>query len=132
MNQHDEVQLVIWVIPLVAPLVKMLWTRMVHPAQIDHPKSKAYLTNMNAVTKLSSKGQIVIPKDVRDALGWPKGQALVVRQSGGRAILEPAELQRETITYEEFRRRVPKYDGPRVSIEDMRVKDDDGYRDMAD
>jgi AbrB family looped-hinge helix DNA binding protein len=84
---------------------------------------------MNAFTKLSSKGQVVIPKDIRDALGWPEGQTLVVRHAGGRAILEPLEPPRETISWEEFRRRVPKYDGPPVSIEDMRVRDDDVYRD---
>ncbi len=74
---------------------------------------------MNAFTKLSSKGQVVIPKDVREALGWPEGQPLTVRQSGGRAILEPPTIPREKIGWEEFRRRVPKYDGPPVSIEEM-------------
>jgi AbrB family looped-hinge helix DNA binding protein len=86
---------------------------------------------MNALTKLSSKGQVVIPKDVRDALGWPEGQALTVRLSGGRAILEPPMQKRETITYEEFRRRMPKYDGPPVVLDDMRVRDDDDYRDIV-
>lgn len=74
---------------------------------------------MSAETKLSAKGQVVIPKDVRDALGWPEGQKLLVTKSGGKAILEPAQPPRERISYEEFRRRVPKYVGPPVSIEDM-------------
>lgn len=74
---------------------------------------------MNAITKLSTKGQVVIPKDVRDALGWPEGQPLVVRQSAGRAILEPPTPVRERISWEEFRKRVPKYEGPPVSTEDI-------------
>ncbi|UVO55506.1 AbrB/MazE/SpoVT family DNA-binding domain-containing protein [Sphingomonas sp. SUN039] len=86
---------------------------------------------MNALTKMSTKGQVVIPKDVREALGWPEGQPLVVRHAGGRAILEPPEPRRETISWEEFRRRVPKYEGPPMSIKDMGVKDDDDYDDMS-
>lgn len=86
---------------------------------------------MNALTKLSSKGQVVIPKRVRVALGWPEGQALVVRQSGGRAILEPPAPERETISWEEFRRRVPKYTGPPVAIEDMSIMAADDYRDQS-
>ena len=74
---------------------------------------------MSVVTKLSTKGQVVIPKDVREALGWPEGQTLIVRQVGGKAILEPPTPPREKIDWEEFRRRVPKYEGPPVSIEDM-------------
>jgi AbrB family looped-hinge helix DNA binding protein len=74
---------------------------------------------MNARVTLSSKGQIVIPKDVRDALGWLEGQKLTVTKSGGKAILTATEQPAERISYEEFRRRVPKYAGPPVSIEDM-------------
>lgn len=74
---------------------------------------------MNAQTKLSSKGQIVLPKDVRDALGWPQGQTLSVSISGGKAVIEPTPTKRQTISYEEFRRRVPKHDGPPVSLEDF-------------
>lgn len=83
---------------------------------------------MNAVTRLSSRGQVVIPKDVRDALGWPEGLELRVVRSGTRAILEPSQPTREQITYEEFRRRVPKYAGPPVAIEDMKSRIGDLFR----
>ena len=88
---------------------------------IDEAESKTYLTSMNAQTKLSAKGQVVIPKEVRDALGWAEGQKLRVTQAGGKAVLEAAEPQRERISWEEFRRRVPGYSGPPVSIEEMDV-----------
>lgn len=68
---------------------------------------------------ISSKGQIVIPKDVRDALGLTAGGKLQLQRSGRRLILEAPSEPRERITYEEFRRRVPKYEGPPVAIEDM-------------
>ncbi len=81
---------------------------------------KLILPAMNAVTRLSSKGQVVIPKDVRDSLGWAEGLELRVRRSGDRAVLELAQPKREKISWDEFRRRVPKvYDGPPVSVEDM-------------
>ena len=84
---------------------------------------------MNSVTRLSSRGQVVIPKDVRDALGWPEGQELRVIRSGGRAILEPSQPERARISYEEFRLRVPKYEGAPVSVDDMTSKIGDLYRD---
>lgn len=76
---------------------------------------------MNAKTTLSAKGQVVIPKDVRDSLGLKPGEQLSVWQAGRRIILEAPELPRERISYEEFRRRVPTYTGPRIAIEDMSV-----------
>ncbi|PZO73361.1 MAG: hypothetical protein DI640_09905 [Sphingomonas taxi] len=72
----------------------------------------------NEVT-ISSKGQVVIPKDVRDALNLKAGEKLTLRQVGRRIILETPEPPRKTISYEEFRRRVPRYEGPTVAIEDM-------------
>jgi AbrB family looped-hinge helix DNA binding protein len=83
---------------------------------------------MNAVTRMSSKGQVVIPKGVRDALGWAEGKELRVVSSGGRAIIEPVSRKRERISWEEFERRVPKYDGPPVSVEDMESAIDDMWR----
>ena len=74
---------------------------------------------MNARTRLSSKGQIVIPKDIRDALQLKAGEALTVYREGRRVILEFEAAPRETISYDEFRRRVPSYAGPPVTIEDM-------------
>ncbi|TCQ00066.1 AbrB family looped-hinge helix DNA binding protein [Sphingomonas sp. PP-F2F-A104-K0414] len=72
----------------------------------------------NEVT-ISSKGQVVIPKDVRDALNLKAGTKLMLRQVGHHIVLEVPEPPRKTISYEEFRRRVPRYDGPTIAIEDM-------------
>lgn len=74
---------------------------------------------MSDQTKLSAKGQVVIPKDVRDALAWAPGLELSVTRSGERVILEPVRAKREGISFEEFRRRVPRHEGPPASIEDM-------------
>lgn len=68
---------------------------------------------------ISSKGQIVIPKDVRDALGLRAGGKLVLEQSGRRLILEAPKVERPKISYEEFRRRVPRYEGPQARLDEM-------------
>lgn len=68
---------------------------------------------------VSSKGQIVIPKDVREALGLRAGEKLMLERVGRRLILEPPAPQRKRISYEEFRCRVPKYQGPPATIDDM-------------
>lgn len=74
---------------------------------------------MNAQTKLSAKGQVVIPKAVRDRLCWEEGAALEVVERADGVFLRTAQPARERITMEEFRKRVPPYRGPRLSLEDM-------------
>jgi AbrB family looped-hinge helix DNA binding protein len=86
---------------------------------------------MNAQTRLSAKGQVVIPKAVREALGWPEGQELRVTMSGGRAVLSPATEGAERISYAEFRKRVPLYGGKAVAVEDMTTRIGDLYKDWA-
>ena len=54
---------------------------------------------MVATTKLSSKGQVVIPEDVRDALGLEPGAQFVVLGDGDVVILKRIE----TPTRGEFR-----------------------------
>jgi AbrB family looped-hinge helix DNA binding protein len=78
---------------------------------------------------ISSKGQIVIPKDVRDALDLRPGGKLSLERVGHRLILEAPQPPRETISYDEFRRRVPKYEGPAVALEDMTSRIGDLYHD---
>ena len=74
---------------------------------------------MGVEIRLSSKGQIVLPKDVRDALNLKPGEKLMVERVGQRIIIEPIAPPRERISYEEFRRRVPRYEGSSVAVEDM-------------
>lgn len=38
-------------------------------------------------TRLSARGQVVIPKALRDALGWTEGQLLEVDLTGDRVVL---------------------------------------------
>ena len=88
-------------------------------ARVDQRTSKTYLTSMTAHVTVSSKGQIVIPKDVRDALSLKPGEQLAISHVGRRIVLELPDPARSRISYAEFRLRVPKYSGPRIAIEDM-------------
>ena len=42
---------------------------------------------MEAAARMSTKGQVTIPKAVRDTLGLHDGDAVVFRLEGGRALL---------------------------------------------
>jgi AbrB family looped-hinge helix DNA binding protein len=69
---------------------------------------------MNAQTKMSVKGQIVIPKDVRDALSWEQGMEFDIIQGRNSVTLKPVVAKRKTMTWEEFRRGLPKHEGPPI------------------
>ncbi|MDF0487015.1 AbrB/MazE/SpoVT family DNA-binding domain-containing protein [Sphingomonas sp. H39-1-10] len=78
---------------------------------------------MSVEITISSKGQVVIPKDVRDALGLRAGEKLRLSHRGRRITMEPVgEPVRERISYEEFRRRIPAYEGPPVAVEEMSAR----------
>ena len=46
---------------------------------------------MEAAAKLTAKGQVTIPKAVRDALGLREGDSVVFRVEGRRAIVAPTK-----------------------------------------
>ena len=77
---------------------------------------------MNAKTTLSAKGQVVIPKDVRDALGLKAGQELDVIRTQGGVLLTPVHKKSGRTNEEIFariREITPPHNGAPVSIEDM-------------
>jgi len=44
---------------------------------------------MNQITTVSTKGQLVIPAEIRVSLGITPGTRLTIRQEGSRIVLEP-------------------------------------------
>jgi AbrB family looped-hinge helix DNA binding protein len=74
---------------------------------------------MNAETKVSAKGQIVIPKAVREELDWPVGTRLHVEKVGKAVTLRPIIGRRGTLTVDEFIARRPKYEGAPLSLEEI-------------
>lgn len=76
---------------------------------------------MTATTRLSAKGQVVIPADVRRALGLKAGQTLQVRQTGGGVMLIPV-LEKSGRSTDELIaeiRKIYTHKGPPATIEDM-------------
>ncbi len=45
------------------------------------------------MTKISSKGQVVIPKSIRDRLGLREGDRIAVEENQGRVILHKISIE---------------------------------------
>jgi AbrB family looped-hinge helix DNA binding protein len=76
-----------------------------------------------SVTKLSTKGQIVIPKQVRDAAGVTTGTEFDVKADQGVITLTPKKHDSQyfqPISTEELLARRVKWDGPPVTDEDIK------------
>lgn len=76
---------------------------------------------MNAKTTLSAKGQVVIPKDVRDQLGLAPGQVLDVVPMGGGVLLRPRH-RKSGRSFDEIMaciRSRYQHQGPPLSVEAM-------------
>jgi len=67
---------------------------------------------------VSSKGQVVIPKNVRERLGIRTGSRLELTEAAGELRLRPERLPGKTATVAEGR-GLAGYKGPRISIEEM-------------
>lgn len=72
---------------------------------------------MGYVTKLSTKGQLVLPKSVRTAHGWKPGTEFTVQETATGVLLLP-KPGTGTRTWKSIVGCVP-YRGPRKSIREM-------------
>lgn len=103
-------------------------------ASIDTLAGKTHLTAMNAKTIMSAKGQVVIPKDVRDALGFVPGQTLDVVQTGDGVLLR-AHARKSGRSFDDItaaiRAITAKYTDAPVSIEEMNATIDAEYAKSA-
>jgi AbrB family looped-hinge helix DNA binding protein len=76
---------------------------------------------MAAQTRLSAKGQVVIPKDVRDRLGLIEGTVFDVVETGDGLLLRKPH-QRKKLSVDEALeqiRRTVHYKGPPLTIEQL-------------
>lgn len=87
------------------------------------PSGKTYLTAMTMQTKLSAKGQVVIPKDVRDRLGLIEGMVFDVIEREGEIVLKKEGVHLDRMAAADALREIQsfyRYDGPPVSIKEMK------------
>jgi AbrB family looped-hinge helix DNA binding protein len=94
--------------------------------QIDNPTSKTHSHLVNMQTRLSAKGQVVIPKDVRDALGLRPGMRLEVGTRDTTITLKPIAQKnlfpRTTLADLDA---IPKWNGRTRSIDEISSLSDD-------
>lgn len=79
-----------------------------------------------AQTTISSKGQIVLPKAIRDKRRWKAGMRLTVEERPEGVLLKPAEKKKK-LTIADLR-GIVKYDGPPRSVEEMNAAIDEEFR----
>lgn len=68
-------------------------------------------------TVVSTKGQVILPKAVRDQRGWKPGTKLTVEQTPDGVLLRPEPLFPPTTNEEVY--GCLKWDGPPISLEEM-------------
>jgi AbrB family looped-hinge helix DNA binding protein len=68
-------------------------------------------------TRLSSKGQLIIPKEVRDRHGWVAGTELEVVEKGSVVELRPCRAFPPTRLEDVV--GIARYKGPPLTLEDM-------------
>ena len=68
-------------------------------------------------TVISSRGQVVLPKAVRDKRRWKAGTKLIVEDRPEGVLLKPVESGKK-LTIDDWA-WIVKYKGPALSVEDM-------------
>jgi AbrB family looped-hinge helix DNA binding protein len=81
-------------------------------------------------TKLSSKGQIVLPKSVRDAHHWPPGTEFWIQEVPEGVLLKPVPPVKRTQFSDVFGRL--RYKGPAKTLEEMEDAIKKGVRERRD
>lgn len=76
---------------------------------------------MNAVTRLSEKSQVVVPKAIRDLKGWAPGLDLEVVDAGDGVLLRPRRRVKTLTPSEAVTRfrEIYQHQGPPVTLEEM-------------
>ena len=70
-------------------------------------------------TTVSTKGQVILPKAIRQTLGWRAGTRLVVENRPEGVLLKPESVFAETRPEDVF--GCLAYDGPPKSVADMQA-----------
>ena len=86
---------------------------------------------MTKHTRVSAKGQVVIPKDVRDRLRWEVGTELEVIDGPAGVMLRVKPRARKKLSSDEAYaqlRAIVKYDGPVFSDAEAKEAIDEMFR----
>ena len=80
-------------------------------------------------TRLSTKGQLIIPKEIRDRFGWEAGQEVSLEEGDGFLVLRPVTDLPETSL--DALIGCAGYHGPRRSLEEMEAAISQGARERG-
>ena len=69
------------------------------------------------ITTISTKGQVILPKAIRDQLRWKAGTKLTVEETPDGVLLKASPIFPPKTMDEVF--GMLRYDGPPLSLEDM-------------
>lgn len=70
-------------------------------------------------TRVSSKGQVVIPKAYRQKLGWGPGTELVVEEEAGQVLLKPKPKTKKTKSIREVAGMLHRPGRRAITLEEM-------------
>lgn len=70
-------------------------------------------------TRISSKGQVVIPKAYRQKLGWEPGTELVVEEEAGQVLLKPEPMIRKTKSIQEVAGMLHRPGQTAITLDEM-------------
>jgi len=70
-------------------------------------------------TKVSSKGQVVIPKAYRQKLGWENGTCLEVREDAGQLVLSRPQPKAKTVSIDALAGRLHRPNTKPISLQEM-------------
>lgn len=70
-----------------------------------------------ATVKMSTKGQVVIPRELREGLGWREGTRLEIVSQAGGVVIRPVRHYPETTVDDLL--GILKYDGPPKSLDEL-------------
>jgi AbrB family looped-hinge helix DNA binding protein len=77
-------------------------------------------------TRISTKGQVVLPKAIREKRRWKAGTLLTVEDRPEGLLLKPVEKKKK-FTIDDWA-GIVKYKGPPLAVEDMNAAIDKEFR----
>jgi AbrB family looped-hinge helix DNA binding protein len=77
-------------------------------------------------TKVSTKGQVVLPKAIREKRRWKAGTRLTVEDRPDGVLLKPIEKKKK-LTIDDWA-GIIKYKGPARTVEEMNAAIDEEFR----
>lgn len=74
---------------------------------------------MNAPVRIAPEAHVIVPRDLAERCGWTPSTPLEVIETPQGLLVREQEAAKPGFDYDAFRRRVPRHEGPPMSLDDM-------------